>query len=96
MGHGSLVRLRRYFHTKLNARMCHGPRSLLHPVQWLQTLSQSYTWKLLAMVACTNHLLKVGGGNPDLCQSHVLVCARPFFGTPYMYEDSSIRDAAVQ
>ena len=35
-------------------------RSLLHPVQWLRTLSQSYTWKLLAMVACTNHLLKVG------------------------------------
>lgn len=43
--------------------------SLLHPVQWLRTLSQSYTWKLLAMVACTNHLLKgfvAGGGDEGL------------------------------
>jgi len=43
--------------------------SLLNPVQWLQTLSQSYTWKLLAMVACTNHLLKgfvAGGGDEGL------------------------------
>ena len=38
------------------------PRSLSNPLQWLRSLSQSYTWKLLAMVACTNHLLKVGLG----------------------------------
>ena len=74
---------RRYFQTKPNARMCHGPRSLLNPVQWQQTLSQSYTWKLLAMVACTNHLLKVGGGNLDLSQSHVSVCTS-HFSTPYI------------
>ena len=41
-------------------------RSLLSsPVAWFRALSQSYTWKLLAMVACTNHLLKEskqGGG----------------------------------
>eukprot|EP00439_Symbiodinium_sp_Y106_P055458 s3014_g7.t1 len=43
------------------------PMSLLRsPVQWYRTLSQSYSWKLLAMVACTNHLLKgfvAGGGD---------------------------------
>eukprot|EP00913_Durusdinium_trenchii_P001526 g1413.t1 len=40
--------------------------SLSNPLQWLRSLSQSYTWKLLAMVACTNHLLKgfvAGGGD---------------------------------
>ncbi|CAK9106862.1 Probable folate-biopterin transporter 3 [Durusdinium trenchii] len=43
--------------------------SLSNPLQWLRSLSQSYTWKLLAMVACTNHLLKgfvAGGGDEGL------------------------------
>mmetsp|Transcript_60838 Transcript_60838/g.113771 ORF Transcript_60838/g.113771 Transcript_60838/m.113771 type:complete len:550 (+) Transcript_60838:61-1710(+) len=42
---------------------------LRSPVQWYRALSQSYSWKLLAMVACTNHLLKgfvAGGGDEGL------------------------------
>ncbi|CAJ1399908.1 unnamed protein product [Effrenium voratum] len=42
---------------------------LSSPVAWFRALSQSYTWKLLAMVACTNHLLKgfvAGGGDEGL------------------------------
>lgn len=39
------------------------------PVKWVQSLSRSYSWKLLAMVFCTNHLLKgfvAGGGDEGL------------------------------
>eukprot|EP00931_Biecheleriopsis_adriatica_P120988 TRINITY_DN96077_c0_g1_i1.p1 TRINITY_DN96077_c0_g1~~TRINITY_DN96077_c0_g1_i1.p1 ORF type:complete len:553 (-),score=131.87 TRINITY_DN96077_c0_g1_i1:94-1752(-) len=42
---------------------------LQNPSGWLRGLSQSYSWKLLAMVACTSHLLKgfvAGGGDEGL------------------------------
>lgn len=43
------------------------PTLLRDPAGWLRTLSQSYSWRLLAMVVCTNHLLKgfVAGGGDD-------------------------------
>lgn len=40
-----------------------------HPGLWLKQLSDSYSWRLLAMVVCTNHLLKgfvAGGGDEGL------------------------------
>jgi len=40
-----------------------------NPVQWVQDLSRNYSWRLLAMVICTNHLLKgfvAGGGDEGL------------------------------
>mmetsp|Transcript_69681 Transcript_69681/g.176152 ORF Transcript_69681/g.176152 Transcript_69681/m.176152 type:complete len:563 (+) Transcript_69681:244-1932(+) len=40
-----------------------------NPVQWVRDLSQNYSWRLLAMVICTNHLLKgfvAGGGDEGL------------------------------
>jgi len=45
------------------------PVSLKTPILWLRSLSESYSWRLLAMVACTNHLLKgfvAGGGDEGL------------------------------
>jgi len=45
------------------------PVLLQEPVTWMRTLVQTYSWKLLAMVACTNHLLKgfvAGGGDSGL------------------------------
>lgn len=46
-----------------------GPRLLQEPVAWMSVLVQTYSWKLLAMVSCTNHLLKgfvAGGGDGGL------------------------------
>eukprot|EP00747_Dinoflagellata_sp_TGD_P023879 gnl/TRDRNA2_/TRDRNA2_130145_c0_seq1.p1 gnl/TRDRNA2_/TRDRNA2_130145_c0~~gnl/TRDRNA2_/TRDRNA2_130145_c0_seq1.p1 ORF type:complete len:576 (+),score=118.52 gnl/TRDRNA2_/TRDRNA2_130145_c0_seq1:86-1813(+) len=40
-----------------------------HPIEWAQSLSRTYSWRLLAMVVCTNHLLKgfvAGGGDGGL------------------------------
>jgi len=45
------------------------PVLLQDPAAWMRTLVQTYSWKLLAMVACTNHLLKgfvAGGGDSGL------------------------------
>lgn len=45
------------------------PNLLQEPVTWMRTLIQTYSWKLLLMVACTNHLLKgfvAGGGDSGL------------------------------
>lgn len=42
---------------------------LRHPVQWVQALSRSYSWRLIVMVVCSNHLLKgfvAGGGDEGL------------------------------
>lgn len=39
------------------------------PVRWVRTLTETYSWRLLAMVVCTNHLLKgfvAGGGDEGL------------------------------
>mmetsp|Transcript_112914 Transcript_112914/g.326168 ORF Transcript_112914/g.326168 Transcript_112914/m.326168 type:complete len:571 (+) Transcript_112914:124-1836(+) len=39
------------------------------PIGWVRSLSNSYSWRLLAMVTCTNHLLKgfvAGGGDEGL------------------------------
>lgn len=46
-----------------------GPVLLHEPITWLHNLVTTYSWKLLAMVACTNHLLKgfiAGGGDSGL------------------------------
>mmetsp|Transcript_109015 Transcript_109015/g.170429 ORF Transcript_109015/g.170429 Transcript_109015/m.170429 type:complete len:549 (+) Transcript_109015:87-1733(+) len=46
-----------------------GPTLLQDPVNWICTLVQTYSWKLLVMVAATNHLLKgfvAGGGDSGL------------------------------
>lgn len=40
-----------------------------NPVVWARTLCEAYSWRLLAMVVCTNHLLKgfvAGGGDEGL------------------------------
>jgi len=40
-----------------------------NPVLWIQSLSNSYSWQLLAMIVCTTHLLKgfvAGGGDEGL------------------------------
>jgi MFS family permease len=42
---------------------------LKDPVKWMRTLTETYSWRLLAMVVCTNHLLKgfvAGGGDEGL------------------------------
>jgi MFS family permease len=39
------------------------------PIGWVRSLSNNYSWRLLAMVVCTNHLLKgfvAGGGDEGL------------------------------
>eukprot|EP00930_Biecheleria_cincta_P003690 TRINITY_DN104618_c0_g1_i1.p1 TRINITY_DN104618_c0_g1~~TRINITY_DN104618_c0_g1_i1.p1 ORF type:complete len:557 (-),score=98.21 TRINITY_DN104618_c0_g1_i1:16-1686(-) len=49
---------------------CEGRPSLLYdPKGWMQALTTSYSWKLLAMVAVTSHFLKgfvAGGGDEGL------------------------------
>lgn len=37
------------------------------PISWVRKLSENYSWQLLTMVVCTNHLLKgfVAGGGDD-------------------------------
>mmetsp|Transcript_84821 Transcript_84821/g.274748 ORF Transcript_84821/g.274748 Transcript_84821/m.274748 type:complete len:577 (-) Transcript_84821:3-1733(-) len=45
------------------------PNFLTAPVQWVQMLVKAYSWRLLAMVFCTAHLLKgfvAGGGDSGL------------------------------
>lgn len=45
------------------------PSFVSNPSKWLNSLANSYSWKLLAMVVCTNHLLKgfvAGGGDEGL------------------------------
>jgi len=39
------------------------------PRKWVRTLTEAYSWRLLAIVVCTNHLLKgfvAGGGDEGL------------------------------
>jgi len=41
------------------------------PVKWMRRLTEAYSWRLLAMVVCTNHLLKgfvAGGGERLVCK----------------------------
>jgi MFS family permease len=45
------------------------PTLLGSPVRWVRKLTDTYSWRLLAMVVCTNHLLKgfvAGGGDEGL------------------------------
>jgi hypothetical protein len=40
-----------------------------NPVKWVRGLTETYSWRLLAMVVCTNHVLKgfvAGGGDEGL------------------------------
>jgi len=46
-----------------------GPVLLQEPLTWMRTLVKTYSWNLLVMVVCTNHLLKgfvAGGGDSGL------------------------------
>mmetsp|Transcript_19340 Transcript_19340/g.41685 ORF Transcript_19340/g.41685 Transcript_19340/m.41685 type:complete len:614 (+) Transcript_19340:244-2085(+) len=59
-----------HFHQRYNSEEQEEEKQITltsHPILWVQTLSHNYSWKLLAMVVCTNHLLKgfVAGGGDD-------------------------------
>lgn len=59
------------------------------PVEWVGRLSRNYSWRLLAMVACTNHLLKgfvAGGGQQGLVGKPI----------EFLLADMSVNGARIQ
>lgn len=68
-GHSSKVDERTPLKQVLNEKAVEETSLTRNPIKWIGELREAYSWRLLAMVVCTNHLLKgfvAGGGDEGL------------------------------
>jgi len=68
-GHSSKADERTPLKQVLNEKAVEETSLTRNPIKWIGELREAYSWRLLAMVVCTNHLLKgfvAGGGDEGL------------------------------